>query len=53
LRIVSDDLSYIFVPELERELGVKIPVEEWRSVYTRGDACELLKKYLGKSSPTV
>ena len=47
LRIASDDLSFTFVPELERKLGIKIPAEEWRSVYTGADACELLKKYLG------
>jgi acyl carrier protein len=45
LRIASDDLSFMFVPELERKLGIRVPVDEWRSVYTGRDACELLKRY--------
>jgi acyl carrier protein len=45
LKIDSDDLSYIFVPELEKKLKVKIPVEEWCNVSTIQDAIALLIKY--------
>jgi hypothetical protein len=46
LRIASDDLSFMFVPEVERKLGVKVPAKEWRTVHTGMDACNLLRKHL-------
>ena len=45
IKIDSDDLSFIFVPEVEKKLKVKIPVEEWSRVYTVQDAIDLLKRY--------
>jgi acyl carrier protein len=50
LKIHSDDLSFIFVPELEKKLRVKIPVEEWDNVYTIQNAIDLLNKYKAKTS---
>ena len=46
LKIASDDLSFMFVPELERKLNVQIPAKEWLSVHTGADACSLLKRHL-------
>jgi hypothetical protein len=46
LCISSDDLSFMFVPELERRLGVKVNVSDWRNVHTGRDACELLGRYV-------
>lgn len=45
LKITSDDLSFVFVPEVQRQLGVKIPAEEWNAVYTVADAIHLLARY--------
>ncbi len=45
LKISSDDLSFIFVPELERRLGINIPVSEWDNVGTVQEAIDLLKRY--------
>lgn len=50
LKIDSDDLSFLFVPKLERRLGVKIPVEEWSSVGTVRDAVNLLRRYKNESA---
>jgi hypothetical protein len=46
LRICSDDLSMYFVPEVERRLNVKVPINEWRPVETGHDACAVLQKHL-------
>lgn len=45
LKIDSDDLSFIFVPELENKLELEVPEEEWSEVYTVQDAINLLKRY--------
>jgi acyl carrier protein len=45
LRLDSDDLSFVFVPLLEKQLGVKIPVREWDHVYTVQDAIDLFVRY--------
>jgi acyl carrier protein len=50
LNICSDDLSMYLVPELERRLGIKVPVDEWSSVYTVDDVCLLLRRHLIRSS---
>lgn len=46
LNIDSDDLSLMFVPDLEKRLKVKIPIKEWNNVYTIQDAIDLLRKYM-------
>jgi hypothetical protein len=46
LHIDSDDLSYIFVPELVARFAVEIPRDEWGRVNTGQDACALLARYL-------
>ena len=45
LRIDSDDLSFLFVPNIQDRLGLKIPVKEWRTVYTIQDTINLCRKY--------
>jgi hypothetical protein len=52
LNISSDDLSMYFVPELERRLGVRVPLHEWRTVETGNDVCTLLRKYSPKVDGT-
>lgn len=42
LKADSDDLSFLFVPAVERALGVIIPPENWSSVHTVRDAVDLL-----------
>lgn len=48
LNIDSDDLSFLFVPELEEKLGIKVPVEAWLNVETVQDAVNILKRYKSK-----
>jgi acyl carrier protein len=45
LRIDSDDLSYEMVPELERHFEIKVPVKEWRQVFTVGDLVALVERH--------
>jgi acyl carrier protein len=45
LQIDSDDLSLLFVPALQREIAVEIPIEAWREVYSVQDAVDLLARY--------
>ena len=45
LHIPSDELSFIFAPELERKLKVSVPVEEWSSAGTIREVVGLLGKY--------
>jgi acyl carrier protein len=51
LKVDSDDLSYIFVPTVQEQLHVRIPVDEWGKVYTVQDAIDLLKQYCAAQSP--
>lgn len=47
LGIDTDDLSFLFVPGLEKKLGKKVPVSEWDTVFTVQDAIDLLTRYSG------
>jgi acyl carrier protein len=51
LRIDSDDLSFYFIPEVQRRLRVDLPPEEWSNVATIEEICELLNKYIGARRP--
>jgi acyl carrier protein len=42
----SDDLSFVFIPAVERELGVTVRHEMWRNIYTVQEACEALRQAL-------
>jgi len=46
LRLISDDFSLGFVPDLEAELGVKIPVQAWDHVWTVDDAVRVASEAL-------
>jgi acyl carrier protein len=46
LKISSDDLSMYFVPQLERRLSVKVTIDEWSTVRTVSDACNILNRYV-------
>ncbi len=49
LNIISDDLSFVFVPELQDRLGVKLSLKEWREIGTVRDAIDALTEhYKGK-----
>lgn len=45
LKIDSDDLSFIFVPDLEDALSIKTRPSDWKKVNTVGDAVDLLFSY--------
>ena len=45
IKVDSDDLSFIFVPELEKRLGMRVPIDEWSTVSTVQEVIELLRKY--------
>lgn len=46
LKIDLDDLSFLYVPDLEKAFEVKVPVEEWNNVATGEDTVKLLKRYI-------
>ena len=48
LKVTSDDLSFVFVPEVERQLGLRVRTERWRSVHTTQDAIDLLYETLAE-----
>jgi acyl carrier protein len=50
LRMGSDDLTAL-VLDVEKQLGVNIPIKEWKQVHTVADACNLLRRYSHLQSP--
>jgi acyl carrier protein len=42
LRADSDDLSFGFIPEVERKLGIEVPSRAWSEVYTVADVSKVL-----------
>lgn len=48
LNIASDDLSFVFVPDLERILNVSGTQEDWQNVHRVEDAIQLLLKLATK-----
>jgi hypothetical protein len=52
LRVDGDDLSFLFVPGVERAVGAWAPVEAWREVFTVGDIIDLVySAYLTEPAP--
>jgi len=47
LKITSDDLSFVFVRNLERSLGVSVPSKAWEQVHCGRDTARLLEKLTG------
>jgi acyl carrier protein len=45
LRVTGDDLSFVYVLNIQKIFGVKIPHAEWEHVETVNDTIELLKRY--------
>jgi acyl carrier protein len=45
LEMDSDDISFWFIPDVEAELGVKVPRAEWRKAGTIEEVCRLLERY--------
>lgn len=46
LKADRDDLSFVFITAVERELGVTVRHEVWRRVYTVQDAVNALRQAL-------
>lgn len=44
LQITGDDVTFVFIPQVERALGVKLQAERWRHVRTVQDAIDLLMR---------
>ena len=44
LRMDGDDFSYLFVPQLEKALGLKTSQEDWDHVTTVGDVIKMLER---------
>jgi acyl carrier protein len=42
LRADSDELTFVFVPGVERDVGVHVPVKAWKNVHTVADAIHLV-----------
>ncbi|WP_353928946.1 hypothetical protein WJM97_11450 [Okeanomitos corallinicola TIOX110] len=47
LKVASDDVSFILIPELENVFNLNIPYEEWEKVLTIQDTINLLTTYVG------
>lgn len=47
LRITSDDLSFVFVPNLEKSLGIRVPTRAWDHIHCGRDTAQLLEKLTG------
>ncbi len=45
LKIDSDDLSFYFIPEIEKRLNVQVPIEEWNAVSTIEEIRDLILRY--------
>ena len=50
LKITSDDLSLVFVRNLERSIGVSVPASAWEQVHCGRDTARLLEKLIGASA---
>jgi acyl carrier protein len=44
LKITSDDLSFVFVPNLEKSLGIRVPTRAWDHIHCGRDTARLLEK---------
>jgi hypothetical protein len=45
LNVVTDeDLTFWFVPSIEKRLGVRVPPNEWAKVHTISDAVQVLRR---------
>jgi acyl carrier protein len=44
LKLLSDDATAMAI-DVQRRLGIKIPLNEWNSVYTVEDVINLCEKY--------
>ena len=44
LEMDEDDFSFVFVPRLEKTLGVKTSPADWETVSTIGDVVEVFQK---------
>lgn len=49
LKIQSDDLSFSLVPAVEKTFDLRVPLEEWGSIYTIGDVVDLVRRHLAAS----
>jgi hypothetical protein len=46
----DDDVTFDFIPEVQRALGVEVPPEAWEHVQTIQDVVDLLYRYTPRPS---
>jgi acyl carrier protein len=51
LRVDSDYLSFRFIPNVEKELGISVSQKDWYKVNTVREACEMLEAYYRNRMP--
>ena len=51
LEIDSDDLSFIFIPKLEKWVGTGISQEDWNQVWSIQDAIDVALRYQSHPKP--
>jgi acyl carrier protein len=44
VKMDGDDFSYLFVPGLEKSLGMKLPQSDWAGVRTVGDVIQMVRR---------
>lgn len=47
----GDDLAGLFVPDVERALGIKVPVRAWDGVQTVQDIVDVVARVLAEQRP--
>jgi acyl carrier protein len=45
---LDEDITFGFVPRVEKNLGLQLPLEAWESVYTVADAILVLQQHAAK-----
>ncbi|MBK7908182.1 MAG: hypothetical protein IPJ78_16685 [Gemmatimonadetes bacterium] len=52
LRMDEDDFSFLFVPGLERALGMALPQDDWQGVRTVGEVIRMIELKVGVTAPS-
>ena len=46
LKVDTDDWSLLFIPRVETEFGIKVPINDWETVWTISEVAKLVQKNL-------
>ena len=46
LKVDTDDWSFLFIPRVETEFGIKVPINDWETVWTISEVAKLVQKHL-------